>query len=369
MTPVPRRQPHPTTPPAVRAPSFRSGAVARMAQMPVATLRIWEQRYQAVRPDTAPSGHRLYSAQDLQRVLLLRRLTEQGHAIGAIAALTDAQLQAVARTQADVEAGPGSQAGRPAGRSAAVLRLVVVGAALASRLQRLAVNPDLAAVTQVVAVFDSLADAARAARATRTAQDAPGMTADLLVWMSPGLQASVPEELAAARAAWCTRAAAVVYRYAGAAARRAYADVGVTVLREPADDVALAVWLQSMAQGLAAGAARRALPADAVPADALPADALPAPAPAAVPTPRRFDDRTLTAIAGLPPSAACECPRHLAELLMQLGSFEDYSAECADRGPPDAALHAYLQQVAGTARAMFESALERVARQEGLDLR
>jgi len=26
------------------APAFRSSAVARMAQMPVATLRIWEQR-------------------------------------------------------------------------------------------------------------------------------------------------------------------------------------------------------------------------------------------------------------------------------------------------------------------------------------
>jgi predicted metal-dependent enzyme (double-stranded beta helix superfamily) len=58
----------------------------------------------------------------------------------------------------------------------------------------------------------------------------------------------------------------------------------------------------------------------------------------------------------------------VAELLMQLSSFESYSAECAHRDPADAALHSYLGQVAGTARALFESALERLAVQEGLTL-
>jgi MerR family transcriptional regulator, light-induced transcriptional regulator len=66
-------------------PTFRAGAVARIAGMPVATLRIWEQRYQAVRPHTAASGHRLYSSADVERVTLLRRLTAQGHAIGMLA--------------------------------------------------------------------------------------------------------------------------------------------------------------------------------------------------------------------------------------------------------------------------------------------
>jgi DNA-binding transcriptional MerR regulator len=73
------------SPLAVPQPSFRSGAVARMAHMPVSTLRIWEQRYQAIGPSTASSGHRLYSTADVQRVRLLRQLTGQGHAIGAIA--------------------------------------------------------------------------------------------------------------------------------------------------------------------------------------------------------------------------------------------------------------------------------------------
>ena len=85
-------------------------------------------------------------------------------------------------------------------------------------------------------------------------------------------------------------------------------------------------------------------------------------------TPRRFDDAALTVIAGLSSTLACECPRHVAELLMQLSNFEAYSADCANRSPDDAELHAYLRRVAGASRAMFEAALERVARQEGLTL-
>ena len=64
----------------------------------------------------------------------------------------------------------------------------------------------------------------------------------------------------------------------------------------------------------------------------------------------------------------CECPQHLVEILLSLGTFERYSAECANRGPADAVLHRYLQRVAGSARVLFEDALVRVARAEGLAL-
>jgi hypothetical protein len=64
----------------------------------------------------------------------------------------------------------------------------------------------------------------------------------------------------------------------------------------------------------------------------------------------------------------CECPRHVVELLLTLGTFEHYSAECVNRSPADAALHRYLERVAGTARALFEDALVLVARSEGLVL-
>jgi MerR family transcriptional regulator, light-induced transcriptional regulator len=71
-------------------------------------------------------------------------------------------------------------------------------------------------------------------------------------------------------------------------------------------------------------------------------------------------------VPNLSPTIACECPRHVAELLMQLSHFEAYSAECEHRNASDADLHAYLRQVATASRTRFEAALEHVALHEGL---
>lgn len=67
---------------------YRSGEAARLARMPAATLRIWERRYGVVAPPKTPSGQRLYSDDDVQRIRLLKTLVNQGHAIGSIASLS-----------------------------------------------------------------------------------------------------------------------------------------------------------------------------------------------------------------------------------------------------------------------------------------
>jgi hypothetical protein len=82
--------------------------------------------------------------------------------------------------------------------------------------------------------------------------------------------------------------------------------------------------------------------------------------------PRRWDDAALADFVSLSSTVACECPRHVAELLMQLSHFEAYSAECEHRSAADAELHAYLGRVAAASRARFEAALEHVALHEGL---
>lgn len=339
----------------VAGPSFRSAAVARLAEMPVATLRIWEQRHQAVRPVTAESGHRLYSPADLQRVLLLRQLTGQGHAIGSIAALSDAELQGLSQPVACVRQAPGVRPGAApyaGARPGQAFRLAVVGAALAARVQRPAVARHLAHAVPRVLVFDSLADVVQAG---------DDVIVDLLLWHAPALRAELPRDWLAARQSCRARQAAVVYRFAGAAATRALAAAGAATLREPSDDEALGTWLASVQAALPRPAKRRSAGNAAV-----------APGAAREPgtlAPRRYADEVLTTIAGLSSSLTCECPRHVAELLMQLSSFEAYSAGCIHRDSADAQLHAYLQQVAGASRALFEAALERVARHEGLPLR
>ena len=48
--------------------------------------------------------------------------------------------------------------------------------------------------------------------------------------------------------------------------------------------------------------------------------------------------------------------------------LEQYSHECLNKSTEDAHLHAYLSSVSGSARALFESALEMVATHEGIAL-
>ena len=76
-------------------PRYRSSAAARMVNIPVATLRVWERRYRVVGPSQAPSGHRLYSSQDVRRLGLIKQLVDQGNGIGMLARLDTARLQAM----------------------------------------------------------------------------------------------------------------------------------------------------------------------------------------------------------------------------------------------------------------------------------
>ena len=84
--------------------------------------------------------------------------------------------------------------------------------------------------------------------------------------------------------------------------------------------------------------------------------------------PRKYDDAALARVAAISTNVLCECPRHVAEIIAQLVSFEQYSQECLNKSSEDAHLHAYLRSVSGSARALFEHALERVAAHEGLVL-
>lgn len=314
-----------------------------MAGMPVSTLRIWEQRYQAVGPTTTPTGHRLYTSADVERVGLLRQLTEQGHAIGSLAGLGMEQLQSVATSLGQAP----SRTDAP--QHFATTQIVVVGQAMARRLQRTAVFRPWAQPPQVVAVFDSLAEATQAATGTQP-------PIDLLLWQVSGLQDGDLPELETAQQAWRARSAAVAYRFAGAAARKAMAGSGAVVVREPADDAALGAWLWSLTAAQASTTPTHPwLPPALCFTDS--------PAPA-----RRFDDASLTEFAGQPSGMACECPSHVAELLIQIAGFEAYCADCTHRSPADAELHAYLHRVAGAARVLFETALERVATAEGRPL-
>jgi DNA-binding transcriptional MerR regulator len=66
---------------------FRIHAVAELTGVPEPTLRAWERRYGIPSPERTASGYRLYSAQEVEQVREMRRLSEGGMAASEAAKL------------------------------------------------------------------------------------------------------------------------------------------------------------------------------------------------------------------------------------------------------------------------------------------
>lgn len=309
--------------------AYRSGVAARLAGLPVETLRVWERRYSVSEADRSPHGQRLYTNAQVRKLGLLKRLVDLGHPIGTVAGLPLEDLAAMAGMSTPPVAG-----GAQDGAAAVPLRIAVVGAAMARRLAAVHTEPGL----DVVHTCASL-EAAPAAL--------PGVAPDVLLVEASEMSAETVPLIMAAAATAPSAALVVMYRFCDSATVRRLREQGCLVARVPADPAEVAVLCAS---ALAGHPLRAALPAT------------PAPAP------RRLDEHALSLLASAPNSINCECPRHLADILMMLGSFERYSQQCASRNAEDAALHQELSHTAGQARVLLETALERLARADGLPL-
>ena len=71
--------------------------VSKLTGVAIDTLRAWERRHSAVTPIRDDRG-RMYTEADIARLRLLRGVVEQGHSIGRLAGLTDAELRRLAAT-------------------------------------------------------------------------------------------------------------------------------------------------------------------------------------------------------------------------------------------------------------------------------
>lgn len=315
------------------AANFRSGAAARLAGIPVETLRVWERRYGVVGPRLSPRGQRLYSAAEIRRLCLIKQLVDAGNSIGAIAALPLEALVAIRDETGILPPVPTADAAQS-------VRVVLIGPALCATQFEEALA---SATLKVVGRSMNIAEAPR---------DLRDVQADVALIELATLNDNSAESIAHVQHACALNRVIVLYRFAPSAVIRQLRKAGHEVARAPGDAAEVAALCRIL---------------------------LPRPAPAQKPTetaaevvrtppPARFDEHALSELASAATTIYCECPRHLVDLVLNLGSFERYSAECANRGPADAAIHRELQHTAGQARALLEEALIRVARAEGLSL-
>jgi len=300
-------------------PSYRAGSAARLAGLSVETLRVWERRYNITGSARSEHGQRLYSQEQVARLALIKKLVDQGHAVSTLAHLSSSQLQDMLSAPSAIKLEAGA------------LRAVVIGGAALCGMVR----------SEGTACGLQLLHAAE-----RSDAPLPELDADVLIVEANLPVGSDPAHLLDLRARIGARGAVLLYRFGQAAALAALREHGFVAARAPVDLPQLAT-LCVAACGATSQPTRQAGPL------------LP---------PRLFDDAALRAIEVSPNSVACECPRHLTEVIRTVAAFERYSADCENANPQQAALHAELAYASAQARALLEAALVRLARADGLPL-
>lgn len=78
--------------------------VARRTGLSADVIRVWERRYGAVRPTRSNSRRRLYTDEDVSRLILLRKAILAGRRIGDVANLPEETLSSMVETDASAAA-------------------------------------------------------------------------------------------------------------------------------------------------------------------------------------------------------------------------------------------------------------------------
>lgn len=89
----------------IPAGTYPMRVATRLSGLSAATVRAWERRYGAVVPDRTEGNARRYSADQVRRLILLRRAVERGHSIGDVAPLPTERLEEMAEGAASPQPG------------------------------------------------------------------------------------------------------------------------------------------------------------------------------------------------------------------------------------------------------------------------
>lgn len=72
---------------------YNINIASKLSGVPELTIRAWEGRYSAITPKRTETNRRIYSDSDVEKLTLLRKLTDNGHRIGNLANLSVEELK------------------------------------------------------------------------------------------------------------------------------------------------------------------------------------------------------------------------------------------------------------------------------------
>lgn len=290
---------------------YQIGAVARLTGISQHCLRAWERRYGIHPSGRTETRRRVYTQEDVQRLIFIKRLVDADHAISTIANLSLEQLETRVTELGDAP-------------KETLCRLAVFGIQLAEQL-RAHPNHGL----NIVGVYNHVTDV-----------PIETLEAHILVLEYACVHREDIENITHLLNQSGARRAVIVYRFVHPDVEADLNTERITGLQAPID-------LHELRLACPQSRATESDTTEAVPE-------------------RLFAEMDLARIASQSSLIKCECPHHLVNLILSLNAFEDYSARCENKNAEDAQIHAYLHRITAQARAKIEHALTRVIEHEGI---
>ena len=363
---------------------YKIGAVSELTGIPVTTIRDWENRYQAFIPTKTGGNHRMYKQSDIERAQLFKQLSEKGQSISTIAKLSNEELQNLLRNYKLAQLSTrnsntddslkGVTPFSPASALEAfydpkvlqagtrLVHTAVVGLSLARRLEGAkfiqAFDRARLQLNHVFMDMHEAKDFGENLKRSNSSQQSP--QSQLIVISQNALQQLNADEIDSLNQTNLFQKMIVLYQFAPSAVLDSLRNKNIILKREPLTEGELAELISSVLvfdteQTIATFSSTQN-------------QSFPVSNSLALIPPRKYSDETLLRVATMPTNIFCECPQHVSEIISHLTSFEKYSQDCLSQTHDDKELHGYLSSVSGTARALFELALEKLAAYEGIAL-
>ncbi len=319
---------------------FQIATVATLTGLDPHTIRAWERRYGAVKPNRTASGRRVYDDEAVERLQLLKALIDCGDSIGSLAAKSDETLRKRLHKLAGLaESDPRESAPM---RKKGPIRLGLLAPVAAAQIR---LGASKLAGVDLSVVADDLDGF--------MGQCTP-KSCDVLVLELDALGSEPGRVMDECLAACGAQMAIVVYSFARASELARLSRRSAKLIRGPLRVESLRRAIMDLVAS--SDARRRKLPTARVPRASTESPA------------RRFDDAQLAQLAETSTSIDCECPNHLSALVSALVAFETYSRNCESRDAEDAEMHAGLASGTGRARVVLEQLLEGLCEYEGIEI-
>jgi MerR family transcriptional regulator, light-induced transcriptional regulator len=307
---------------------YEVGAVASISGISPHTIRTWERRGFVQAERRSATGRRQYSKQQLDRIVLLSKLTAAGDSISAVAKLSVQELR-VRITDYDT---PNLAVG--IFNPAKILKVYSFENRTFERLGRMSSR-----VNKVLYDLNLIEGMAESDRPDLVAMEAPPSINGLnrIVEKVSGRWPDIPIVL--------------LYDFLSREQLRRLGNEGFFLIRLPVPN-------EQLEQYFFKAAGQKRVPNEIVlqnPEHKRDAE-------------RIFSAGQLISLANSTPKLKCECPNHLAALVSSLIMFEDYCHSCEVDSPSDQEVHKHLGYEVSMARRRVEEALIYLCESDGLPI-